>query len=284
MEIQVRPAGPKDREPLMSFIKDVWGGHDYIPHVWDDWLKDKQAKMFVVTADGTPVGMNRMRTLQDGSVWLEGARVHPDYRGLGLASRLGENAVRIGRELGANVFRLTSGSWNRPAHRQVARMGFGEIARISVYEAPRGKRFPPQRAPRTASPRDLEAAMEAIMTSREYRLGAGVVWDGFAATKLTENVVGRLIGEKAVYLADGAVAIAKLGGEGRAVWRQVGFLGGSAEGAKSLVKHIFGKKEKKRTDRSLAYMVQGSRLIASMKDIGLERRWPLALFERRTSE
>lgn len=59
MIARVRPARPADKRPLMSFIKDNWGGHDYIPRMWDEWLKDKTGKVFIVEADGVPVGMNK---------------------------------------------------------------------------------------------------------------------------------------------------------------------------------------------------------------------------------
>jgi predicted GNAT family acetyltransferase len=125
----------------MSFIRNIWGGHDYIPRVWDAWLNDKQGKMFVVEVDGVPVGMSRVRFLEDGSAWLEGARVHPAFRGKGLASMLGENSVLFARGKGATLFRLTSGSRNRAAHRQIARIGFREVARYGVYEPPKRRRL-----------------------------------------------------------------------------------------------------------------------------------------------
>ncbi|HKT22045.1 MAG TPA: GNAT family N-acetyltransferase, partial [Nitrososphaerales archaeon] len=112
MDVAVRPARLSDRAPLMSFIKDVWGGHDYIPRVWDHWIRDPRNKMFVVTVDGTPVGMNRLRFMEDGSAWFEGARVHPDYRSQGLGSLLGENSMKLAKDLGITTFRLTSGSRN----------------------------------------------------------------------------------------------------------------------------------------------------------------------------
>src|SRR5271157_1929223 len=86
LQTRIREARPSDKEPLIDFIKDVWGGHDYIPKVWDAWIGDRKARMFVVEVDGRPVGMNRMRFLPDGVAWLEGARIHPDFRRKGLAT------------------------------------------------------------------------------------------------------------------------------------------------------------------------------------------------------
>ncbi len=174
MEARVRPARPADKKPLMSFIKDVWGGNDYILRVWDDWLHDRHGRMFVVEADGVPVGMNRIRFLEDGSVWFEGARVHPDYRGRGLATLLGENSMRVARARGSTVFRLTSGSKNKVAHRQIAKIGFEEAARFSVYEPREGMKLSPTEEAEGVRPSGAGEAARVLMRSKEFRLGKGV--------------------------------------------------------------------------------------------------------------
>ena len=174
METRVRPARPSDKPPLMGFIRDVWGGHDYIPQVWDEWLRDKEGRMFVVEADGVPVGMNRVRFLEDGSAWFEGARVHPDYRGKGLASILGENSVKLARSRGITVLRLTSGSHNRAAHRQIARIRFRERARFSIYAPSKRKRLPARGTAEKVGEADHASVMRLIRSSREYRIGTGV--------------------------------------------------------------------------------------------------------------
>ena len=127
----VRPARASDRGTLMSFIKDVWGGNDYIPQVWDHWLRDRRGRMFVVESGGVPVGMNKVSFLDDGSAWFQGARVHPEHRGKGLATLLGENSMRFAARRGVRVFRLTTGTRDIPSRRQTARMGFEELARFS---------------------------------------------------------------------------------------------------------------------------------------------------------
>jgi hypothetical protein len=66
LSVKIRNARPSDKGPLLDFIKDVWGGHDYIPGVWDEWLADASAEMSVIEVDGRQVGMNRMRSLPDG--------------------------------------------------------------------------------------------------------------------------------------------------------------------------------------------------------------------------
>jgi GNAT superfamily N-acetyltransferase len=282
LKVSVREARISDRGPLMDFIKDVWEGHDYIPRVWDDWFRDKSSKMFVVLADGRQVGMNRVRFLEDGSAWFEGARVHPDFRGQGLATALGERSMKAAAGKGADVFRLTSGTWNKQAHRQIARMGFREASRISVYVPRQGSRFAPLSGVRRAGLGDLPAVVRAIRTSREFRLGSGVMWDTFAAKALSRKVIARLVRDGEVFLTKGALAIAVEGAEGPGNWKQVGFLTGEADGAVRLVRSFFGLKG--RASRRFVYVPQGSQVIGALRKAGMKRDFSLVLFERKAAK
>jgi GNAT superfamily N-acetyltransferase len=279
MDAVVRPARSSDRAPLMSFIKGVWGGHDYIPRVWGHWIRDTKNKMFVVTVDGVPVGMNRVRFMEDGSAWFEGARVHPRYRGMGLGSMLGENSMKVAAELGAKTFRLTSGSRNHTAHRQIARMKFKEVARFSVYEPP--SHFPARRESEVARVGRAAEALEAIVRSREYRLGGGVFWHDFGAASLTPEVVESLVGAGSVWRHEEAVAVAREGGEGGEVWKQVCFIGGSPEDALVLARALLGGR---RGARRWLFVPQGSPIVHALRDGGFRREFSNILFERRAAK
>ncbi len=279
MEAVVRPAKAADRRPLMRFIRHVWGGHDYIPNVWDTWLRDEHGRMFVVEVGGLPVGMNRVRFMRDGSAWFEGARVHPDFRGEGLATKLGENSINVAKQRGIRLFRLTSGSRNRAAHRQIARMEFKEVSRVSMY-TPKGARFRLQSGVAKATARDVPRVMELVTSSDEFRLGSGVYWSAFAAEGLTRPVVDSLVREGTVYTAGGSVAVAKVVRVGDWSWKEVCFLGGEAEGALRLVRHVLVGVTGTRLGWRLVYIPQGSRLIRVLREGGFVRDSSLVLFER----
>lgn len=280
MEAHVRPARASDKAPLMNFIKDVWGGHDYIPRVWDHWLRDKSGGMFVVEVDGKPVGMNRLRFLEDGSAWLEGARVHPSYRGRGLASMLGKNSMKVAMERGVRTFRLTSGSTNWQAHRQIARIRFGEISRFSVYDPPGH-----------AAPKDVAGVfkvresemLEAVKTiegSKEYRLGSGVFWHDFTAASLTPEVLGRLVAKGSVWMTGEAAAVARRGAEGS--WEEICFIGGPPRDAMRLVAALVGR-AKKASERWV-FVPKGSPIIHALREEGFRRSFAMILFERRAAK
>ena len=276
MDARIRPAERSDKAPLMSFIKDVWGGHDYIPRVWDRWIEDPENKMFVVVADGVPVGMNRIRFMEDGSAWLEGARVHPSYRGRGFGSMLGENSMKVARELGITTNRLTSGSRNHAAHRQIARIEFGEVARFSVYEPPKG-RHAHGSAERFRADQGAEAG-RMIRESAEYRLGRGVFWHNYAASSLTQEVVDLLAREGALWHSGRGVAVVRDGGDGAEVWKQLCFLGGPAADAVKLADAMV--RSWKGAAERWVFLPQGSPIIHALRKAGYRRNYSNILFER----
>ena len=280
MKVQVRRARASDKAPLMSFIKDVWGGHDYIPQVWDDWLRDPKGSMFVVLADGVPVGMNRVQFLEDGSAWFEGVRVHPDFRGRGLATLLGENSMKVARERGASIFRLTSGSHNRVAHRQIARIRFEETARFSVYEPPGGWRRAHGSEAKRAGTGALGAVVEAMEASEEFKLGSGVFWHDYTAAALTQGVVRALLAEGAVWRLGASVAVTRPGAGG--AWEQVCFVGGPPKEAARLVESLVGRCRS--AQERWVFLPQGSPVISALRKRGFRRNFSMVLFQRRAAK
>jgi GNAT superfamily N-acetyltransferase len=281
MEAKVRPARATDKAPLMSFIKDVWGGHDYIPSVWDMWLRDRRGKMFVVEADGVPVGMNRVRFLEDRSAWFEGARVHPAFRGRGLASMLGENSMRFAAGRGVSVFRLTSGSRNKAAHRQISKILFRETARFSVYGPP-GKETPrPTGTATRMAPSQLSTVMGLLRGAKEFQLGSGVFWHDFTAASLTKDVVSHLLAEGAVWRSGDAVAVIRSGGEGEGDWEEVCYLGGPVPDSMRLVKALVGRE--RNVSERFVFVPHRSPIISALRKKGFNRNFSMILFERKAA-
>ncbi len=280
-EVVVRKARASDKQPLMRFVKRIWRGHDYIPFVWDRWLKDPSGQMFVAEVGGAPVGMNRVKLVEDGSAWFEGARVHPSYRGRGVATALGENSAKYARERGARTYRLASRSNNWPAHRQVARMGFTEKTRVSVYERASTSKFGRQEGVRSASARDLPLLAEQVERSREYARMSGLVCSSFTCLSLSRELLASRVESGDVLVTEGAAAIVKGGREGRERWKEVCFITGRANPAMRLVKQVVGAKPK-RLD-TIVFLPVGSRLAAPVKEIGFTRSTSLIVFERKAA-
>src|SRR5436190_10468777 len=86
--LEIREARPEDRAAVLAFCAHTWEWGDYIEFVWDEWLHDPHGALFVATIDGQPVGISRIRMLNETDAWLEGMRVDPVFRHRGLATAL----------------------------------------------------------------------------------------------------------------------------------------------------------------------------------------------------
>ena len=265
----------------MAFVKSIWRGHDYIPKVWDRWIRDKGGRMFVAEVDGRPVAISRVRLMEDGSAWLEGARVHPRYRRRGIATSLGRSSMEFARKRGVRTFRLTSGFSNNPAHKQVAKMGLVEVARMSLYSPREGSRFRPSKGVRRAKASEIPALLKKIRESKEFAAGGGVYWDRFTAASITSKTLARHVRQGSVFLFREAIAIAKLGGEGADIWRQICFATGPTQDAATILRFIFGKKERARTAWKIVYAPSRSPLVRTLTKVGLTKWGTFLLFENR---
>jgi len=60
-KIVIREALDTDREAVFRFCEKTWSWGDYIPRVWDKWMKNKSGKIFVATIKNVPSGFLTLR-------------------------------------------------------------------------------------------------------------------------------------------------------------------------------------------------------------------------------
>jgi len=226
----IRPARAEDREDVQAICAQVWEGHDYVPEVWEEWLADPRGQLTVVTLRGRVVGLGKLTRIADGEWWLEGLRVHPAYRRLGVARRLQSHQVALAERLGRGVLRFATGSWNQPVHRNAARDGFRRVAEFIAYEA---QPLPGPCPLRPLSPDDLDAVWEQISGSPVAQAAGElyeVRWHWMALTP--ERLADHLErGEVWAAELDGRLAAVAIVWEDEERGRlSVGYLDGESEG------------------------------------------------------
>ena len=134
--IVCRPAVEKDTEEVLELSSHIWDGGDYLPKVWQDWLKDDEGMLGVAELGGRVVGTFKLTKFTDEEWYLEGLRVHPDFQGRGIATHIHDYVVEAWRTMGRSVLRLTTGSYNVKVHRMCERTGFKRMAEFIPYRAP----------------------------------------------------------------------------------------------------------------------------------------------------
>jgi N-acetylglutamate synthase-like GNAT family acetyltransferase len=129
----VRRLQGSDRDDVIEISSHIWEGHDYLPSVVDDWLRDSNSRFYGVEVDGRVVAVGRVRLVEGGSIgWMEGLRVHPEYRGRGFANDLTQTIVAEGETLGVERLRYTTSEENAASVKLAKMAGFSRILTMTV--------------------------------------------------------------------------------------------------------------------------------------------------------
>jgi GNAT superfamily N-acetyltransferase len=132
--IVCRPALPIDTPGMLELTRHIWEGEDYVPHAWADWLADPEGILAVAELKARVVGLGKLTKLSEPDWWLEGLRVHPEYEGRGIASRLNDYLLAYWQRTGFGIIRLATISKRDPVRHMVTKRGFKLIGEYLTYK------------------------------------------------------------------------------------------------------------------------------------------------------
>jgi N-acetylglutamate synthase-like GNAT family acetyltransferase len=134
MVANVRRLRSSDLKAILEISRHVWDGHDYLPAVAEQWLHSPRSRFYGVEVDGHVVAVGNLEFIEDGSTgWMEGLRVHPDYRGKGLANNLTQHIVQEAEQFGVKRLRYTTSARNAASLKLAKMAGFSKILTMSVF-------------------------------------------------------------------------------------------------------------------------------------------------------
>ena len=203
--LSLRPVRPADRDRVIEMTRDVWGGHDYVPRVFDDWVADAGAAFQALEVDGIVVGLQRLRPYASGLIWYEGLRVASTHRRQGLARAMLESAIAEAREQSFREMRLATG--NPEAARLFEELGFERIQDDRWW---RGGRVEGGESARIPTADEADKLWAAIAPSPGIELWGGVTADFNGAQDLASAELSRLAGIGMLRAGPGGRAIAGL--------------------------------------------------------------------------
>lgn len=196
---------PADRDRVEEMTRDIWGGHDYIPEVFDEWVADATAAFQAVEVDGVVVGLHRLRPYAPGLIWYEGLRVATSHQHQGIARAMLNSAIVEVREQGYAEIRLAT--FNDVASRLFMSAGFEQLMDIRWWRAKRAEGGEPAGIPDAKA---AEKLWPMAAGSPGFDLYHGLSADLNGARDLEAAELGRLARTGMLRVIPGGRAVAGL--------------------------------------------------------------------------
>lgn len=233
MKIEVRSARAADADAMLTITSTVWGGDDYVPFVWERWLRDRNGVLLVATIDGAMVGLQHVELQPEGDAWLEGIRVAENARGRGIGEALVERGVVWARDMGCAAARLAVASENAASNRLSEKAGFNIVGRFRTI---RGEA---SGTAASASARIAQLFEEQIVVDVLETVGhpyPAYYTEGWTAYRLTRERLRLLLATHAVLITGvaGHEAIAIATASDERVSMRLGLVAGPTEGIEVL--------------------------------------------------
>jgi GNAT superfamily N-acetyltransferase len=192
MELPVRRAIESDREDMMRIARLTWGGYDYLPFAFDEWIKDPDCYTFGIEIDGHLVGLNNLRIIDNGRTgWMEGLRVHRDYRKHGLARLLTKHIVKFAEGIGVSRVRYSTDTTNDASLKLGQEVGMQRVFDMGVFWALTDKIEPVGKLGRRLAKADGKALYEQLSSNQDLVLNSTLVFD-WKALEVSESSLSAL--------------------------------------------------------------------------------------------
>ena len=133
-QVVCRPALPLDFPGMLELTSQIWEGDDYVPKVWQAWLIDPEGLLAVAEFKGKVVGLGKLTKLSQQDWWLEGLRVHPQFEGRGVASRIHKYLLDTWEKIGSGTIRFATVSTREPVKHLAQVNGFHLAGEYSTFK------------------------------------------------------------------------------------------------------------------------------------------------------
>jgi N-acetylglutamate synthase-like GNAT family acetyltransferase len=188
MPVKIRELRSSDRSDVLEISRHVWDGHDYLPAVFESWLNDKNSHFYGVDVEGRIVPVANLRLLEGGRTgWLEGLRVHPDYRSKGYANAMTRFLVQKAENLSVERLRYTTGGDNAASLKLASMAGFQRLLEKTVFWWVKPKKVPTIQGYPPIEEAKPESTFALLKTNPSLILHKVLIYDWKAVDSTLEN-------------------------------------------------------------------------------------------------
>jgi GNAT superfamily N-acetyltransferase len=249
--MRIRKALASDKEAVLEFCKYTFSWGDYIVDVWDRW--QSKNGLYVIQDNGEVLGVYNL-ALYEKEAWIEGMRVHPQYRRKGLGKQMLTHAESISQN---KIIRLIIESENCPSIKLVESMGYHLEDKWRLY---------------TALPEKWNSIVEIVTNISQVKdlINSSTYADSWKWLPLDNEELANLIGKKRIVMyTDKGKTLAM------AIWNksrdfpqvfQVGYVTGSKDGITNILRYAQSKSYELNCERIQIFVQEKIPLEANFLD------------------
>ena len=224
--MRIRNASELDKLSVLEFCKNTFSWGDYIADVWDIW--NSKGRLYVLEEDGGIVGVYNL-AISEKQAWVEGMRVHPQYRRRGIGSQMLAHAESL---VPSKIMRLIIESENYPSIKLVESMGYRLEDKWRLYSM-----IPKKERSTVKNAVDL-SKLKSLIDSATYV-------DSWKWLPLEHQELVQLIQQERVIISDKNGIISAMG-----IWNrstnfhqviQLGYVNGNCDGILDILRFIRNK-------------------------------------------
>ena len=199
-QVVCRPALPLDFPGMLELTSQIWEGDDYIPKVWQAWLSDPDGLLAVAEYKSKAVGLGKLTKLSEQDWWLEGLRVHPQFEGRGIASRIHRYLLDIWEKNGSGTIRFATASTREPVKHLARVNGFHLAGEYSTFKCYSRNGSPKNSDPFTQiEVHENQEVVDWFVTHSMERLSFGLMNLGWQFAPPHENYLARYLDDKQIW-------------------------------------------------------------------------------------
>ena len=249
--MKIRAAMSNDKATVLEFCKDTFSWGDYVADVWDRW--QSKGRLHVVEDDGKVVGVYNLAIFEK-QAWIEGMRVHPQYRRKGLGKSMLLHAESI---IQNKIIRLIIESENHHSIRLAGSMGYYLEEKWQLYSMPAEKQSS-----------DIKTANDILQI--KDLVNSVTYADSWKWFPLDNEELGKLIEQERV-----VISVANGVSMAMGIWNrytdfpkvlQIGYLNGTKDGMIQILRYIQNKAYELNCERVQIFVHEKTSLDASFLD------------------
>ena len=127
----IRKAILSDKNPILDFCQSTFSWGDYISDVWDFWFKE--GILLVTSVNEKPVALCHGLVVDGNCLWIEGIRVHPEFRRKGIAKDLVIETENFGKKENCTTSMMLIESNNTKSLKLAELLGYKQIEKWNFF-------------------------------------------------------------------------------------------------------------------------------------------------------